>query len=79
MVDGVLLVGDSGPGIDPDDVDNLFELFFTRRLHGRGVGLYLCRRTLAVGGHTIEYVKSGPLKVMPGANFAIRLRNGFDA
>lgn len=78
-VDGVLLLGDSGPGVDQEDRENLFELFFTRRVRGRGVGLYLCRQTLAAGGHRIDYVPDGLLKRMPGANFAISLRNGFDA
>jgi signal transduction histidine kinase len=77
-IDGKLLIGDTGPGVDKDDQGNLFELFFTRRIRGRGVGLYLCRQTLAAGGHRIEYVPEGPLSRLPGANFAITLRNGFD-
>lgn len=77
-VDGRLVIGDSGPGIDPDDIPNLFELFFTRRIRGRGVGLYLCRQTLAAGGHTVEYLADGPGRVLSGANFAITLRDGID-
>lgn len=77
-VDGRLVVGDSGPGVDDDDVPNLFELFFTRRIRGRGVGLYLCRQTLAAGGHSIEYVTDGAAKILPGANFAITLRDGIN-
>lgn len=76
--DGVLKVADTGPGVDPDDQTNLFELFFTRRIRGRGVGLYLCRQTLAAGGHRIEYVADQSARILPGANFAITLRNGFD-
>lgn len=78
-VDDKFLICDSGPGVDKDDVGNLFELFFTRRVRGRGVGLYLCKQTLAAGGHRIEYVTDGSLRRLPGANFAITLRNGFDA
>lgn len=74
--DGALVVADTGPGVDPDDVANLFELFFTRRIRGRGVGLYLCRQTLAAGGHTITYVTDAAEKVLPGANFKIRIRDG---
>lgn len=74
-----IMVSDSGPGIDADDVPNLFELFFTRRLRGRGVGLFLCRQTLSSGGHSIEYVTEKSIKILPGANFSIKLRNGFDA
>jgi len=76
--EGALTISDSGPGVDPDDVPNLFDLFFTRRARGRGVGLFLCRQTLAAGGHTIEYVTVERQKKLPGANFIIQLRNGFD-
>ncbi|VVN51061.1 hypothetical protein PS685_00524 [Pseudomonas fluorescens] len=78
VVGGELVISDTGPGIDADDAENLFELFFTRRVRGRGVGLYLCKQTLAAGGHQIEYVVDGPRKVLPGANFAIKLRNGLN-
>ncbi|WP_404938390.1 ATP-binding protein [Pseudomonas atacamensis] len=77
--DSSIIVSDNGPGIDQDDVENLFELFFTRRIRGRGVGLYLCRQTLAAGGHTIQYVEQASQKKLSGANFLIKLRNGFDA
>ncbi|MDQ8049496.1 ATP-binding protein [Luteibacter sp.] len=74
-----IVVSDSGPGIDADDVGQLFEIFFTRRLRGRGVGLYLCQQTLAAGGHKIKYITEPSEKILPGANFQITLRNGFDA
>lgn len=79
VVEGSIVICDNGPGIDLDDVGNLFELFFTRRIRGRGVGLYLCRQTLAAGGHTIAYSHDKPWKLLPGACFVITLRNGFDA
>ncbi|MBR0786335.1 ATP-binding protein [Bradyrhizobium iriomotense] len=71
-----VVVSDTGPGVDSDDVNNLFSLFFTRKLRGgRGVGLYLCRANLAAGGHKISYLRgssSGP--ELPGANFVIEFR-----
>ena len=76
---GALLISDTGPGIDPGDVEELFQLFFSRRVRGRGVGLYLCKQTLATGGHTIEYIADKAKRILPGANFAIKLRGGFDA
>lgn len=78
VVNGAIILSDTGPGIDPDDVENLFELFFTRRVRGRGVGLYLCRQTLAAGGHKISYAEDEAFKLLSGANFIINLRNGFD-
>jgi signal transduction histidine kinase len=74
---GTVIVSDTGPGIDEDDVGSLFELFFTRRVRGRGVGLYLCKQTLASGGHEIYYATDPKEKVLSGANFIIKLRDGF--
>lgn len=72
IVDGKVVVADDGPGVEEDDLKHLFTLFFTRKLRGgRGVGLYLCRANLAAGGHTIDYIKDGNLKRLPGANFII--------
>ncbi len=42
--DGVLLsVEDSGIGIDPNNVDRIFDAFFTTKSQGMGIGLALCR------------------------------------
>jgi signal transduction histidine kinase len=72
IVDGKVVIADDGPGVEEDDLKHLFSLFFTRKLRGgRGVGLYLCRANLAAGGHTIDYIKDGNLKRLPGANFMI--------
>lgn len=70
-IDNVAVISDSGPGIDPDDEPSLFGLFFSRRVGGRGIGLYLCRQNLAAGGHTIQLAQQSSYKLLPGANFVI--------
>ena len=76
VADSVVVVSDTGPGVDELDVKRLFSLFFTRKLSGgRGVGLYLCRANLATGYHEISYVSSGTAKILSGANFAIKFKN----
>lgn len=74
FVEGKVVVADSGPGVDPDDAERIFELFFTRRRFGRGVGLYLSRANLAVAGHRIRYATKSDPKVLSGANFIIEFR-----
>jgi len=74
VVAGDVVVSDSGPGVDIEDVPSLFSLFFTKKARGgRGVGLYLSRANLAAGGHRIRYEGAAgmPLK---GANFLITFR-----
>jgi PAS domain S-box-containing protein len=40
---GVLVaVRDSGPGIDPENVDRVFEAFYTTKTSGMGMGLSIC-------------------------------------
>ena len=69
-----VIIADSGPGVDPDDVEDLFDLFFTRRAQGRGVGLYLTRVNLAVTHHTIRYARKDDPHVLSGANFIIEFK-----
>jgi two-component system CitB family sensor kinase len=67
----VVRVGDSGPGIDPQLVDEIFrDGYSTKAARGpvrRGLGLALVHRVVARLGGTIR-VSSGP-----GATFAVQL------
>ena len=41
---GVLVaVRDSGPGIDPENIERVFEAFYTTKSGGVGMGLSICR------------------------------------
>jgi signal transduction histidine kinase len=72
IIDGKVVIADDGPGVEEDDLKNLFTLFFTRKIRGgRGVGLYLCRANLAAGGHTISYATNSRMRRLSGANFII--------
>ncbi len=75
VVEGMIVVSDNGPGIDPMDRDQLFKMFFTRKMSGgRGIGLYLCRMNLMASGHSIRYASEKKYQVLPGANFIIELK-----
>jgi signal transduction histidine kinase len=41
--DVLIMVEDSGPGIDLDGMDRIFDAFFTTKSHGMGLGLSICQ------------------------------------
>jgi signal transduction histidine kinase len=43
-------VRDSGPGLDPQSVDRLFEAFYTTKPDGLGMGLAICRSIIKAHG-----------------------------
>jgi len=42
----VVAVEDSGPGLDPTQLDSIFEAFVTTKAGGMGLGLAICRRII---------------------------------
>jgi signal transduction histidine kinase len=45
------VASDSGPGIDPENLDRVFDAFYTTKSSGVGMGLSICRSiTEAHGG-----------------------------
>ena len=72
--EGLAIISDTGPGVDIEDVSRIFDIFFSRRRSGRGVGLYLSRVNLAVAGHKIRYATEDDPTPLDGANFIIDFR-----
>jgi len=68
-------VSDSGPGISPRDAEAVFEMGFTRRPTGRGMGLYISRQVLAQVGYSLTLDPSADGQ---GATFKIAPLNGQD-
>jgi signal transduction histidine kinase len=51
QVNGVLVaVRDSGPGIDPEHIERVFEAFYTTKSNGVGMGLSICRSIINAHG-----------------------------
>lgn len=49
-----VLIGDSGPGIKPEDLAHIFTPFFTTKTQGTGLGLAICRQLMEQQGGSIE-------------------------
>jgi C4-dicarboxylate-specific signal transduction histidine kinase len=57
----VVLVQDSGPGLDPDQLSRIFEAFYTTKVDGIGMGLTISRSIVeAHGGRLWAVANDGP-------------------
>jgi PAS domain S-box-containing protein len=66
----VLIVADNGKGIPPDDLEKLFDPFFTSKEGGMGLGLTSTRNILTGHGASVEVTS----KVNEGTTFAIHFK-----
>jgi signal transduction histidine kinase len=64
-----ITVEDSGPGIDPAQLDKVFGVFFTTKVHGMGLGLAICRLIVERHGGRITASSDGE----SGAQFNVTL------
>jgi C4-dicarboxylate-specific signal transduction histidine kinase len=48
--DVLVTVRDSGPGIDPENLERVFEAFYTTKSNGVGMGLAICRSIIEAHG-----------------------------
>jgi signal transduction histidine kinase len=61
----IVIVEDSGPGIDPRRLDNIFDPFITTKPDGMGLGLAICRMIVERHGGRLSALSDG----MSGARF----------
>lgn len=75
IINDSVVIANNGPAVDPDDIANLFQLFYSRRPNGNGVGLYLSKQNLAVARHKIWYATNPEEKIIEsGSNFVIKFQ-----
>jgi PAS domain S-box-containing protein len=63
-----LEVKDTGPGLDADALNRIFDSFYTTKENGMGIGLPICRSIIEAHGGTISAVQRSD---RTGARFAI--------
>jgi C4-dicarboxylate-specific signal transduction histidine kinase len=56
----LLTVEDSGTGIDPKDMDRIFDAFFSTKSHGLGMGLSICRSIIESHGGSLSASSGNP-------------------
>ncbi|MBW1644799.1 MAG: PAS domain-containing protein [Deltaproteobacteria bacterium] len=66
--EAVITFADNGPGIPYGDQPKIFNLFYTTKSSGTGIGLYLCRDIIEAHGGTISFVSDGE-----GTTFTVKL------
>lgn len=73
-VERAVIIADDGPGIHPRDRSRIFNTFFSTKVDGRGLGLFIARETLAEAQATIELIDHGdaPGTFRVGAAFKIQ-------
>jgi len=64
-----LAIQDEGRGIDPANLDRVFQPFFTTKPHGTGLGLFVCKQIVEEMGGTLQ-CESEPGQ---GSTFTVRL------
>ncbi len=69
----VVEVKELGPGIDPANLNGVFDAFFTTKSHGTGLGLAICRMIIERHGGQLSASSDGThgalfLFVLPGAH-----------
>jgi len=64
-----LVVRDTGPGIPSDLVQRIFDMHFTTKDSGTGIGLYVARSVIESEGGELEVADTGP----DGTTFVVRL------
>ncbi|MFB2686410.1 ATP-binding protein [Shewanella mangrovisoli] len=57
--DGLLTISNNGPAIAIQDEDRIFEFTFSRKIEGRGMGLYISKQSLNNEGFDIQLVSGG--------------------
>ena len=50
---------DLGPGIDPKQLDHIFDAFVTTKAHGMGLGLAICRMIIERHGGRLSALSNG--------------------
>jgi signal transduction histidine kinase len=60
MAGALVAVRDSGPGIDPQPLERVFDAFYTTKSSGLGMGLSICRSIINAHGGRLWAMANEP-------------------
>jgi len=69
-------VSDTGKGFEGDDIDKIFQPFFTTKPKGTGLGLSICKRLIEQQGGTIHVGRNPERGLMFTITFPIEQKSG---
>lgn len=70
-----ILICNSGLKIENHRIEKIFELFYSKRPNGRGIGLYLTKQSLNENGYDIYATNDDKYNMLNGACFVIKPNN----
>lgn len=72
LIDNEIRICNSGEKIEESQITDIFNLFYTRKKDGRGIGLYLAKKNLNTIGYELFATNDKAYNVLKGACFVIR-------
>ncbi|RIW11584.1 sensor histidine kinase, partial [Algoriphagus lacus] len=66
-----IIICNNGTEIKDSRLEEIFDLFYTRRDKGRGIGLYLSKDSLNTVGYDIKATNDKRYNILNGASFII--------
>ena len=60
QIEVLITIRDSGPGLDPQHLDRLFDAFYTTKSHGLGIGLAISRSIIEAHGGRLWATANAP-------------------
>ncbi len=67
----LVAVCDSGPGVDPANLERIFDAYFTTEADGLGLGLSICRAIIQAHGGRLSARRRSSFSVIASASEAI--------
>lgn len=76
-IDDLIVISDNGDGVDDNDISKLFNVGFSKRDGGHGLGLFLCKEKAIEEGCDLYLDPDNKYTELKGASFVYDLKGQF--